>query len=440
MCPGRFVEVQHRYSGRRADSSPASQPRPWRAMCGTFERSVISCRGLVREHDCCASRQRERTEVPLVRSDVQHMCTPVLGHILTSAEDLDECLPVHREVVAPSKLDSSPGNGESRLPRRTEHQLASVEHANTSTRTSTQLGRSRECLDVVAGDDASRAENSPSNTPCGATHAHLASVASILHSPWVVLSTSMDVVLTARRFWRQRVPEAVRRRVNDLRAGRRRSEWRRPRDLGHLRRTTPFSTWGSSRGGPIDRVYIGEFISRHSKDIRGRALEIADDKYLATYGTGVHEAKILDIFEDNPRATIFADFADAPNVPDGAFDCILVTQVLPFIYDVRAPFRTAHRILAPGGVLLATTPGICRIAPVEAEQFGHWWNFTSMSAKRVAEEVFGEGYVDVESFGNVLAAAGFLFGLGPYDLTREELAVHDPAFEVTIGIRAVKAG
>src|SRR5206468_6575373 len=115
-----------------------------------------------------------------------------------------------------------------------------------------------------------------------------------------------------------------------------------------------------------------------------------------------------------------------------------VTQVLSWIYDVRAPLRTVHRILVPGGVMLATTPGIARIAPVESELFGEWWRFTSMSAKRVTEEIFGEGNVDVEAFGNVLSAAGFLFGLGSYDLSDEELVVRDPAFEVVIGIRAVK--
>jgi hypothetical protein len=31
-----------------------------------------------------------------------------------------------------------------------------------------------------------------------------------------------------------------------------------------------------------------------------------------------------------------------------------------------------------------------------------------------------------------------LFGLGAWDVTPEEVAVHDPAFEVIIGIRAVK--
>jgi len=238
--------------------------------------------------------------------------------------------------------------------------------------------------------------------------------------------------------WRNYVPEPVRARVNAVRAARRDAAWRKPRKLGELRRTTPFSTWGASRGGSIVRVYIGQFMDRHAADIRGRALEIAGDEYVRRYGTDVQHVDILDVFATNPRATIVADLADAPNIPDDTFDCLLVTQVLSWVYDVRAPLRTAHRILAPGGVLLATTPGIARIAPVEADLFGEWWHFTSMSAKRVAEEVFGAGNVEVETAGNVLSAAGFLFGLGAWDLSAEELAVHDPAFEVMVGLRAVK--
>jgi hypothetical protein len=95
-------------------------------------------------------------------------------------------------------------------------------------------------------------------------------------------------------------------------------------------------------------------------------------------------------------------------------------------------------VLRPGGVLLVTTPGICRIAPVEAELYGHWWNFTSMSVERLVIEAFGEENVEVTTYGNVLAAAAYLFGLGLNDLTPEELAHHDPAFQVTIGVRAVK--
>ncbi len=252
------------------------------------------------------------------------------------------------------------------------------------------------------------------------------------------MSTLRHARSLAQLLWRRAVPVLVRTRVNAVRTARREAAWRRPRNLGELRRTTPFTTWGSSRGGPIDRIYIGQFIERHAADIHGRALEIAGDEYISRYGRGVRQVDILDVLESNPRATIVADLADASVIPDNTFDCVIVTQVLLLVYDIRAALRTCHRILVPGGVLLATTPGITRIAPIESKLFGQSWHLTSMSAKRVTEEEFGSGNVEVQSYGNVLAAAAFLYGLGAWDIEPEELAFHDPAFEVTIGIRAVK--
>jgi hypothetical protein len=63
-----------------------------------------------------------------------------------------------------------------------------------------------------------------------------------------------------------------------------------------------------------------------------------------------------------------------------------------------------------------------------------------MSAARLAEEAFGAEAVEVETYGNVLAAVGFLHGLGEWDLRPDELEAHDPDYQVTIGIRAVKRG
>jgi SAM-dependent methyltransferase len=180
-------------------------------------------------------------------------------------------------------------------------------------------------------------------------------------------------------------------------------------------------------------------MERHASDIRGAALEIAGDEYIRRYGSGVTRTDILDVLPDNPNATVVADLVDVPAELDGSFDCVLVTQVLSWIYQPRAAIEAAHRILAPGGVLLATTPGIARIAPVESELFGEWWHFTSMSARRLTADVFGEANVEVEAFGNVLAAAATLYGLGAHDVSPEELAVHDPAFEVVVAIRAAKA-
>jgi len=239
-----------------------------------------------------------------------------------------------------------------------------------------------------------------------------------------------------RRF----VPEPVRRRLRPVRAAY--VDWRRtrPLDLGALRRTTPVDpNWGYERGTPIDRVFVERFIGERAGDIRGRVLEIAAPDYTTRYGTDVTRVDILMAQDGNPEATIVGDLTDAPQIPSNSFDCAIVTQTLQFVYDVRAALATLHRILAPNGVLLATVPGITKISPPEDEEYGEWWHYTRRSALRLAEEAFGTGNVEVATYGNVLTAAGFLYGLAAPDLQPEELAAHDPLYEVIVGIRAVRA-
>ena len=214
---------------------------------------------------------------------------------------------------------------------------------------------------------------------------------------------------------------------------------RRPPKLGELRRTTPIdANWGFERGTPIDRIYVERFVSGHADDICGRVLEIAAPDYTSRFGRGVTSVDVLMAEEGNPEATIVGDLGDAPHIPDGAFDCAIVTQTLQFIYDVRGALATLERILAPGGVLLATAPGLTKISPIEDAAYGEWWHYTARSLGRLGAEAFGEANVEVESYGNVLAATGFLYGLAASDLTDEELAAHDPLYEVVLGLRAVK--
>jgi len=196
--------------------------------------------------------------------------------------------------------------------------------------------------------------------------------------------------------------------------------------------------WGFERGTPIDRVYVEEFVGSHAADIRGRVLEIAAPDYTSRFGRGVERSDILMATEGNPQATIVGDLTDAPHIADDTFDCAIVTQTLQFVWDVRAAFATLHRILAPGGVLLATAPGITKISPPEDEEFGEWWHFTARSLGRLAEEPFGTGNVEAHAYGNVLSAAGFLYGLAASDLRPPELASRDRLYEVIVGVRAVK--
>ncbi len=213
--------------------------------------------------------------------------------------------------------------------------------------------------------------------------------------------------------------------------------------FGSLRRVNPISReWGEDRGGPVDRYFIERFLDANRSDVHGRVLEIAEDVYSRRFGGGqVTGIDILAYHEDeNPNATIIADLTSAEHIPSNAFDCVIVTQTLQLIYEVRSAVRTLHRILKPGGVALVTAPGISQINRHDTEPWGdYWsWNFTALSMRRLFSEHFPKENVSVQSHGNVLVAAAFLYGLGRGELTGAELRHHDPDYEVLITVRAKK--
>jgi SAM-dependent methyltransferase len=209
--------------------------------------------------------------------------------------------------------------------------------------------------------------------------------------------------------------------------------------FGSFFRVTPISrNWGTDRGCPVDRYYIERFLSSHGCDIQGRVLEIDDDSYTRKFGgERVAVQDVLHVSEGNPRATLVADLACAPHIPSDTFDCIILTQTLQHIYDVRSVIHTLHRILKPSGVVLATVPGISQTIDIDGPS-GWWWNFTPASAKRMFAEAFASADVKVEAFGNVLSAISFLHGLAAEELTPQELDYSEPGYEVTVAVRARK--
>jgi len=259
---------------------------------------------------------------------------------------------------------------------------------------------------------------------------------------WRVAIRGMLVVLRyyPQGFARLLLPRHVRRRIRaleqQLRHRRPPVGWVR---FGSLRRVTPISLeFGYDRGQPIDRYYIENFLARHAEAIRGRVLEIGDNSYTRRFGGNcVAISDVLHITEGNPQATIVADLARADHIPSDTFDCIVLTQTLHLIYEVHSVIQTLHRILKPGGILLATFPGICTIA---RDQWGaRWyWAFTSQSARRLFEEAFSAENVRIETHGNVLAAASFLYGLASQELRQKELDHRDPYCELLITLRAIK--
>jgi SAM-dependent methyltransferase len=151
----------------------------------------------------------------------------------------------------------------------------------------------------------------------------------------------------------------------------------------------------------------------------------------------VHRVDVLHVDASNPDATIVGSLTDPGTLPADAFDCIICTQTLHFIYDISAAFRTLRRILKPGGILLATFPGIGQTSCQKLNE-RYCWALTTLATRRLCEEVFADVNVEIEAYGNVLAAVAFLEGLAVGELRKEELDHHDPDYELLISLRAIK--
>ncbi len=213
-----------------------------------------------------------------------------------------------------------------------------------------------------------------------------------------------------------------------------------PTNFGDLRRLEPITrSFGYERGQPIDRYYIERFLSSHEADIAGHVVEIGDDRYTAQFGGAkVTHADVLDQPHPDSSPTITADLAKADHVPSNAFDAIIAIQTLQFIYDLQAAVRTMHRILKPGGVVLASVSCVSQVSRYDMDRWGDYWRITSAAAQRLFGDVFGKDNVQAEAYGNVLVSAAFLYGLAADDLTKEELDFRDRDYESVICIRAVK--
>jgi SAM-dependent methyltransferase len=159
-----------------------------------------------------------------------------------------------------------------------------------------------------------------------------------------------------------------------------------------------------------------------------------DSRYTEGFGRGVTEKEVVDIDRGNPLVTIVADLAAPTGIPDASFDCFIFTQTLQYIYDVRSAIAHAHRILKPGGTLLATVPGV--VSPIDHSN--DYWRFTPASCSALFGEFFGPESIRVRAYGNVLTAVAFLKGMAHEELTVQELETDDSRFTIVVSVCAAK--
>jgi SAM-dependent methyltransferase len=198
--------------------------------------------------------------------------------------------------------------------------------------------------------------------------------------------------------------------------------------------------FGCDRGTPVDRHYIDMFLLRNSAYIKGRVLEVGDSSYSKKFAGGdATSFEVLHAVPGNKATTIVGDLTDPATLPENFVDCFICTQTFNFIFEVEKAITGAHHLLKPGGVLLATVAGIIQVSRYDMDRWGDYWRFTTASIEKLFQPAF-KGGIEIETFGNVLAATAFLQGIAVEDLPDAALLdENDPDYQLVICVVARKA-
>jgi len=198
------------------------------------------------------------------------------------------------------------------------------------------------------------------------------------------------------------------------------------------------SVFGYDRGTPIDRIYINDFLNNNSNCIKGVVCEIEDDQYSRKFTQNIKKSIILKYNENDTNNNKGSDLTELSTLPCNEVNCFILTQTLPFIFDFKKAIIGIHFLLAIDGIALVTVPGISQISRYDMDRWGDYWRFTDLSIRKSFEEVFGIDNVEVETYGNVLAANSFLNGISGEEMKHNELFHKDRDYQVLIVVKATK--
>lgn len=198
---------------------------------------------------------------------------------------------------------------------------------------------------------------------------------------------------------------------------------------GNLKRAEPFdAAHGATRGLPVDRRYMREFIELHEASIHGNILEIERSEWVDyIWRRGLHPDEHIDIFDinaNNPKANIVIDICIDRVPTDTPYDCIIMMQTLQLLRDPVAALRNLWDCLAPGGIILVSSPVISRLGTLMGKDgSGDLWRFTPAGLKLLLEKSCPEAEVETRGYGSLTSSIGFLSGLCAHEA---EFGFHSP--------------
>jgi SAM-dependent methyltransferase len=198
-------------------------------------------------------------------------------------------------------------------------------------------------------------------------------------------------------------------------------------DFGSLRRIAAICPdFGWSRGTPIDRYYLNNFITTIRHEVRGDVMEVGGVNTNRETYDFVNATSYLAVdLKMYRNVDIVADVNDANAFLESCFDSIVAFNVLEhceFPYKIVSNFL---RWLRPGGKIFCMVPSTQRYHPAPRD----YWRPMPDAMWSLFKEFDVDRFV---VYGNALTAIASLMGTAFEELTQEDLDASNPYFPVAI--------
>lgn len=195
--------------------------------------------------------------------------------------------------------------------------------------------------------------------------------------------------------------------------------------------------FGREFGTPVDRFYIEQFLSDNKDYIRGKCIEIAEDTYMRRFGEKDCEKMVMHVNGWNGAHK--GNLATGEGITGEMADCLICTQTIQMIYEIKAAMKNIYRLLKHGGTALITIHCISQISMNDYRNWGEYWRVTPMALLQMAKESgFKDDNIFLQSYGNVKTVICHLYGMCQEELSIQDYEYNDEQYPLIIGIRAKK--
>ncbi len=205
------------------------------------------------------------------------------------------------------------------------------------------------------------------------------------------------------------------------------------------------SNFGVSRGTPLDRKLISDYLWTATRDIDSMNLTVLE------FGDRIISENMLkksiswiflysQKFEiDTKNKIIYGDltnFDESYSAIYGTFDIILSTQLMAFTDDPFAVVKNLNKMMKKDGVLVGTEPFLSPVSRYDNEKWGDYFRFTLKGMKKLLDSAKFT-ISEITPLGNFSWSLALSKGLVQEDNLKLPISIDDGRY-TNVGFIAIK--